>query len=154
MSTTVEIRGKQIATAHITLVEPFDPAKNTAIPNPQRFAGRVRLVDGTSLLIEQSPADFGRAHGFRVLGVPDNIATNPAVVYRVETFDLTEAQKRNPDFKPERKFASRLSWGKSDSVLLQNDADTVASVVLKGQPDRSPRKAQKASGPARPAPRG
>ncbi len=153
MSTTVDIRGKQIATAQITLVEPFDLAKNTSIPNPQRFAGRVRLVDGTSLLIEQSPADFARAHGFRFLGAPDNIATNPAVVYRVEKFDLTEAQKKHPEFKPERKFASRLSWGKSDSVLLQNDADTVAAVVLKGQPDRSARKPVKAAGPVRPAPR-
>lgn len=125
------------------------------MPEPGRFKGRIRLVDATSLLIEQTPADFARAHGFRFLGTPDNIATNPAVAYRVEKFDLAEAQKKNPEFKPEQPYASRLSWAKGargESVLLQNSPDAVAAVVHRGQPDRSPQQPKRKPEP-RPMPR-
>jgi hypothetical protein len=152
----IDIRGKQIASAHIALVESFDPSKNAAVPDPERFQGRVRLIDDTSLLIEQSPSDFAKQHGLRYLGAPDHIATNPAITYRVEAFDLAKAQERNPDFRPERNFATRVSWGKGgrgESVLLENDPATVAGVVLMGRADRSPTAANRAGG-ERPGPKG
>ena len=151
-SPVIEIRGKQISAALIALIEPFDPTTNTLIPEPERFAGRVRMLDGTSLLTEQTPAAFARANGFRSLGTPDNIATNPAIAYRVEEFDLAKAQERNPEFKPEKSYASRLSWGKGgkgQSVLLENDVETVSAVVLRGQADRGSRIG---AGVAKPAP--
>ncbi len=151
----IDIRGKKIARSNVTLVEPFDPAKASAVPDAERFKGRVRMKDGNSMLIEQAPADFARAPDvqFRHLGAPDDIATNPDVTYRVETFDLAEAQRRNPDFQPEREFATRLSWrkgGKGESVLLVNDPDRVAAVVLMGHPDRT--QGQKPRGGKDPAP--
>jgi len=148
----IDIRGKKFASALIALVEPFDPTAATTIPEPERFASRARMLDGTSILSEQPPAVFARANGFRSLGKPDNIATNPVIAYRVEAFDLAKAQERNPDFKPEKSYASRLSWGKAgkgESVLLENDVDTVSAVVLRGQPDRGSRNG---AGPAKRAP--
>jgi hypothetical protein len=137
----IDIRGKKIARSNVTLVEPFDPERATAVPDAERFKGRVRMKDATSMLIEQTPSDFARAPdvGFRHLGAPDDIATNPDITYRVEAFDLAEAPQRNPEFQPEREFATRLSWGKGESVLLVNGRDHVAAVVLMGQPDRSSR---------------
>ncbi len=136
----ITIRDSILARDSIILVEPFDPARSSGIANPERFAGRAVMRDGTSILTEQPPAQFAETHGFRYLGKPDHIATNPDIAFRVQKFDLTEAQKRNPEFKPERDFASRLSWGRGgpgESKLLQNDTDTVAAVVLLGQQDRN-----------------
>jgi hypothetical protein len=145
----IDIRGKKIARSNVTLVEPFDPERATAVPDAERFKGRVRMKDATSMLIEQTPSDFARAPdvGFRHLGAPDDIATNPDITYRVEAFDLAEAQRRNPEFQPEREFATRLSCGKGgkgESVLLVNGPDHVAAVVLMGQPDRGSRGASRA----------
>ena len=82
----IGIRDKKIARSNVTLVEPFDPAKASAVLDAERFKGRVRMKDGNSMLIERAPADFARAPDFqfRHLGAPDGIATNPDVAYRVE----------------------------------------------------------------------
>jgi len=108
----ITIRDTSVARENLILVEPFDPAKSTGIPNPERFAGRALFRDGTSMLTEQTPQQFAADHGFRFLGKPDNVATNPDITFRVQAFHLVEAKKKNPDFKPERDFASRLVWGK------------------------------------------
>jgi len=151
----ITIRETSVARGDVVLIEPFDPAKSGGIPNPERFAGRVVFRDGTSMLTVETPKQFADANGFRYLGKPDHIATNPDITFRVQTFDLAEAQKRNPDFKPEREFASRLIWGRggpNESKLLQNDRATVEAVVLLGQQDRSDPSAGRAHA-AKPAPK-
>jgi hypothetical protein len=136
----ITIRDSMIARDNIVLIEPFDPAKGSGISNPERFAGRLLFRDGNSMLTEQTPAAFAAEHGFRFLGKPDHIATNPDITFKVQKFDLVQAQSKNPEFQPERSFATRLSWGKGgpgESRLLQNDPPTVAAVVLLGQQDRN-----------------
>ncbi len=136
----ITVRDNILARVDVILVEPFDPAKSNGIPEPERFAGRITLRDGATILTEQPPAQFATKHGFRYLGKPDHVATNPDITFRVQKFDLARAQQRNPSFKPDRDFASRLIWGRggpNESKLLQNDVETVAAVVLLGQQDRS-----------------
>jgi hypothetical protein len=124
------IRGERFSLDHVLLVEANDPSKNAGtIPNPERFAGRVLFIDGTSKLIEQSPAQFSDEHNFRHLGGPDNVAVNPAIRFSVREFDLKAAQEKNPGFGPERSFASRLSWPGGSRLLLA-DADTAATALL------------------------
>jgi hypothetical protein len=146
----ITVRDNILARADVILVEPFDPAKSNGIPEPERFAGRITLRDGNTILTEQTPAQFAAAHGFRYLGKPDHVATNPDITFRVQEFNLARAQQRNSSFRPERDFASRLIWGRggpNESRLLQNDVETVSAVVLLGQQDRS----ELSSPPARPA---
>ncbi|MFY9640781.1 MAG: hypothetical protein WCD20_08325 [Rhodomicrobium sp.] len=135
----IAIRDTTVARDDVILVEPFDPARSSGIPDPQRFAGRVVLRDGSSMLTEKKPAEFAAENGFRYLGKPDHIATNPDITFRVQAFNLVVARKKNPEFKPERDFSSRLIWGRggpNESKLLQNDRATVEAVVLLGQQDR------------------
>lgn len=136
----ITIRDTSVAKDNVILVEPFDPARSSGIPDPQRFAGRAVFRDGSSMLTEQTPQQFAAENGFRYLGKPDHVATNPDVTFRVQAFHLVEARKKNPEFKPERDFASRLIWGRggpNESKLLQNDRATVEAAVLLGQQDRS-----------------
>jgi hypothetical protein len=104
----ITIRETTVARDNVILVEPFDPARSSGIPDPGRFAGRALFRDGTSMLTEQTPQQFATDNGFRYLGKPDHVATNPDITFRVQPFHLVEARKKNPEFKPERDFASRL----------------------------------------------
>src|SRR5271165_4832358 len=105
----ITIRDMTVARDNVILVEPFDPARG-GIPDPQRFAGRVVLRDGSTVLTEKTPEQFAGDNGFRYLGKPDHVATNPDITFRVQPFHVMEARKKNPKFKPERDFACRLIW--------------------------------------------
>jgi hypothetical protein len=149
-SALITVRDNILARADVILVEPFDPTRSSGIPEPERFAARITLRDGATILTEQTPAQFAADHGFRYLGRPDHVATNPDITFRVQKFNLALAQQRNPSFRPDRDFASRLIWGRggpNESKLLQNDVETVSAVVLLSQPDRN----ELSSSPARPA---
>jgi hypothetical protein len=150
----INIRDMTVARDNVILVEPFDPARGGGIPDPQRFAGRVVLRDGSTVLTEKTPEKFAADNGFRYLGKPDHVATNPDITFRVQPFHMMEARKKNPEFKPERDFACRLIWGSggpNESKLLQNDKATVEAVVLLGQQDRRNPTPEKAPAPkARP----
>jgi hypothetical protein len=92
------------------------------------------MINRDSVLTEQSPRDFAQAHGFRVLD-GDQIATNPAVAFRVETFEPADG------FTPSKAFATRLLWrdrdGNDQSKLLLAMPETVLAVVLRGDTDTS-----------------
>jgi hypothetical protein len=146
----ITIRETSVARDNVILVEPFDPARASGIPDPQRFAGRVLFRDGTSMLSDKTPAQFAADNGFRYLGKPDHVATNPDITFRVQAFNVTVARKKNPEFKPDRDYASRLIWGRggpNESKLLQNDRATVEAAVLLGQQDRNDPSPEKAPAP-------
>src|SRR6476659_2304224 len=88
----IKVRDTYIARADIFLVEPFDPAGSTGITEPERFAGRLALRDGNTILTDQTPAEFATTNGFRYLGKPDHVATNPDIAFRVQEFNLARAQ--------------------------------------------------------------
>jgi hypothetical protein len=87
------------------------------------------LVSRDTVLAETTPQAFAEAHGFRLLA-EDNMAVNPAVAFRVETFTPTET------FKPEKAYATRLKWrdleGSERSRLPLSTPETVIAVVLRG----------------------
>jgi hypothetical protein len=102
------------------------------------------------MLTEKTPAQFAAGKGFRYLGKPDHVATNPDITFRVQAFNVTVARKKNPEFKPDRDYASRLIWGRggpNESKLLQNDRATVEAAVLLGQQDRNDPTPEKAPAP-------
>jgi hypothetical protein len=147
----ITVRDNILARADVILVEPFDPARSNGITEPERFAGRITLRDGNTILTDQTPALFAAEHGFHYLGKPDYVATNPDITFRTQKFNLARAQQRNTSFRPERDFATRLIWGRggpNESKLLENDIETVSAVLLLGQPDRS----ELSSSRPRPAP--
>ena len=66
----------------------------------------------------------------------DNVATNPAVRFRVETFEPSEG------FQPRKPYQSRLKWrdqdGNEQSKLLLTKPETVIAVVLRGEAAPAP----------------
>jgi hypothetical protein len=99
----------------IAYIEPFDPAQNSQLNATKDFKARVVLLNRDTVLAEANPHELAEAHGLRYLD-EDNIAVNPAVAFKVETFLATD------DFKPEKPFQTRLKWrdqhGKEQSKLL------------------------------------
>jgi hypothetical protein len=94
---------KRFPIEEIALVEPFEPP---AEPPPRfttdkEFKTRVVLIDRYSVLTEETVEAFAEANKFRRLP-HDNIATNPAVRFRVETFEPSEG------FEPRKPYQSRL----------------------------------------------
>ncbi|MBI3418643.1 MAG: hypothetical protein HY053_00710, partial [Proteobacteria bacterium] len=116
--TVIDPQGKYVTSDQVALIEVFNSTTS-----------RGRLIYGNSFLIRQPIAEFVRRLGFRFLGAPDGIATNPGITYRVEPFDLAKAREVDPGFKSQRPFATRLSWGKGgegESVYLEAAPDAVA----------------------------
>jgi hypothetical protein len=130
MSTFVTVGKRLIPREHIAFVEPYDPAANPKLQTSRDFLARVMLVNRDSILIEESPEAFAKANEFRMLP-EDNVATNPAVHFQVETFEPTEG------FKPSKPFASRLRWrdldGNDQSKLLLSKPEAVLAVAVKGE---------------------
>ena len=60
------------------------------------------------MLSESAPQEFVDAHGFRMLA-DDNMAVNPAIAFRVETFEPTDG------FTPTKSYATRLKWRDGDN---------------------------------------
>jgi hypothetical protein len=103
MTNTVKIGRRLIPVEHIALVEPFDPALAPNLQTERALQARVVLIDRESLLTEESAASFAATRGFRAL-IEDGVATNPAIHFKVETFEPAEG------FKPSKPYLSRLSW--------------------------------------------
>jgi hypothetical protein len=146
MSTFVTVGKRLIPREHIAFVEPYDPAANPRVQTSREFLARVMLINRDSILIEESAATFAKANEFRMLA-DDNVATNPAVHFQVETFEPTEG------FKPSKPYASRLRWrdldGNDQSKLLLTKAETVLAVAVKGETslqsgsEKAPRRANR-----------
>lgn len=93
------------------------------------------MINRDSVLTEQTPQVFAEAHAFRVLEA-DQIATNPSVAFRVETFEPADG------FTPSKAFSTRLLWrdrdGNDQSKLLIAAPETVLAVVVRGETDAQP----------------
>lgn len=127
---TLTIGRRLIPSEHIALVEPFEPTPNGAFQTTRDFFGRVVLLNRDSVLIEQTPQAFAEANGFRFLS-DDRVAANPAIHFRVETFEPAEG------FTPAKAYASRLLWrdldGNEQSKLLLSLPEDVLAVAVRGE---------------------
>ena len=99
----IAIGRKRIPIEEIALVEPFEPPAEPAprFTSDKEFKTRVVLIDRYSVLTEDTVEAFAEANKFRRLP-DDNVATNPAVRFRVETFEPSEG------FQPRKPYQSRL----------------------------------------------
>lgn len=98
------------------------------------------LLNRDTALTEATPQEFAETHGFRLIA-EDNVAANPAIAFRVETFTPTE------DFKPAKPYQD----GNEQSKLLLAKPETALAVVVRGEaeagedrklPARSPSRAR------------
>jgi hypothetical protein len=134
MQDVITIGKRLVPLEQIALVEPFDPTSNPEFKPEREFKARVVLLNRDTVLTEASPAEFAEAHRFRPLP-DDDIAVNPAVAFRVETFTPTES------FKPAKAYLTRLKWrdldGNDQSKLLLTKPETVMAVIVRGtaEPD-------------------
>lgn len=108
----------------------FELAPDADFKPEKPFKARVVLLDRDTVLTEATPQEFADAHGFRMLA-EDSVATNPAVSFRVESFETTEG------FNPAKPYQTRLMWrdptGKNQSKLLLTRPETVIAVALRGE---------------------
>jgi hypothetical protein len=130
MENVITIGRRHVPIEQIAYVEPFELSANTDFKPEKSFKARVVLLDRETVLTENTAREFADAHGFRMLA-EDNVATNPAVAFRVESFEPTEG------FRPEKPYQTRLMWrdptGKSQSKLLLTQPETVIAVALRGE---------------------
>jgi hypothetical protein len=135
MQNVVTIGRRLVPVEHIALVEPFDPASNPEFKPEKPFKARVVLLNRDTVLTESAPQEFVETHGFRMLA-EDNVATNPALTFRVETFEPTET------FKPSKPYLTRLKWrdpdGNEQSKLLLTKPETVIAIALRGEAEAGP----------------
>jgi hypothetical protein len=147
MQNVVTIGRRLVPVEHIALVEPFDPGSNPEFKPEKPFKARVVLLNRDTVLSEQTPQEFVGAYGFRMLA-DDNVATNPALTFRVETFEPTET------FKPSKPYLTRLKWrdqdGNEQSKLLLAKPETVIAVALRGEPEPDSARRTSPPRPARP----
>jgi hypothetical protein len=131
MQNVVTIGNKLLPIEQIAYVEAFDAAANTGFETERQFKARLVLLNRDTVLTEEStPREFAEAHGFRFLS-EDNVATNPAVTFRVESFEPTDS------FKPTKPYLTRLKWRDPElndrSKLLLTNPETVIAVALRGE---------------------
>jgi hypothetical protein len=130
MQNVVTIGRRLVPIEHIALVEPFDPTSNPEFKPEKPFKARVIMLNRDTVLTEVTPQEFAEAHGFRMLA-DDSVATNPGIMFRIETFAPTE------DFKPEKPYVTRIRWrdpdGNDQSKLLVSKPETVIAVALRGE---------------------
>lgn len=132
MNNVITIGKRLIPIEHVAFVEPYDPSTNPKLQTSREYKARIVMINRDSVLTEQTPQSFAEAYGFRVLE-QDQIATNPSVAFRVETFEPADG------FTPSKAFATRLLWrdrdGNDQSKLLLAAPETVLSVVVLGDTD-------------------
>lgn len=135
MQDVITIGRRLIPLEQIAFVEPFDPASNPEFKSDKPFKARVVLLNRDTVLAEVTVEEFAAAHGLRMLA-QDQIAVNPAVAFRVETFAPTET------FKPEKPYETRLKWrdpeGNEHSKLLLTPPEAVIAVALRGETQARP----------------
>lgn len=129
MDKVITIGKRLLPVEHIAFVEPYDPATNPKLQTSRAYQARIVLINRDSVLTEHSTKAFAEAHRFRLLE-GDQIATNPAVSFRVETFKAADG------FTPSKPYATRLLWrdqdGNDQSKLLLAAPELVVAVVLRG----------------------
>jgi hypothetical protein len=129
MQDVITIGRRLVPVEQIAFVEPFDPASNPEFKPEKEFKARVVLLNRDTVLAEIPPQELAEAHGFRTLA-EDNMAVNPTIPFRVESFTPTET------FNPDKAYATRLKWRDSEgneySRLLLTKPETVIAVVLRG----------------------
>jgi hypothetical protein len=130
MENVITIGRKHVPIEQIAYVEPFELAPDAEFRPEKPFKARVVLLDRDTVLTEATPQEFADAHGFRMLA-EDSVATNPAVSFRVESFESTEG------FNPAKPYQTRLMWrdpsGRNQSKLLLTRPETVIAVALRGE---------------------
>src|ERR1700685_167629 len=130
MQDVITIGRRLIPVEQIALVEPFDPTSNPEFKPEKEFKARALLLNRDPVLAEAAPQELAEAHGFRMLA-EDNMAVNPNIAFRVESFTPTET------FNPEKAYATRLKWRDRDdneqSKLLLTKPEAVIAVVLRGE---------------------
>lgn len=129
MQDVITIGKRLVPVEQIVFVEPFDPASNPDFKPEKTFKARVVLLNRETALIESTPQEFAEAYTFCSLA-EDNMAVNPAVAFRVETFTPSE------NFNPEKAYATRLKWrdggDNEHSRLLLSKPETVIALVVRG----------------------
>ena len=132
MDNVITIGKRLIPVEHIAFVEPYDPTTNPKLQTSREYKSRIVMINRDSVLTELSPREFADAHSFRTLE-GDQLATNPTVAFRVETFEPADG------FTPSKSFATRLLWrdhdGNDQSKLLVAAPETVLAVVVRGEAD-------------------
>jgi hypothetical protein len=135
MQDVITIGKRFVPLEEIVFVEPFDPASNPEFKPEKDFKARVVLLNRDTVLAEFTPADFAVEHGFRVLA-EDNVVANPAIAFRVESFEPSE------NFKPDKPYATRLKWrdrdGNERSRLLLSKPEVVIALLVRGEDDTAP----------------
>jgi hypothetical protein len=130
MENVITIGRRHVPIEQIAYVEPFEIAADSDFKPEKPFKARVVLLDRDTVLTEATPQEFADAHGFRMLA-EDNVATNPAIPFRVESFEPTEG------FAPAKPYQTRLMWrdptGKNQSKLLLTRPEAVIAVALRGE---------------------
>jgi hypothetical protein len=120
----ITIGKKLIPVEQIAYVEAFDPTANPEFKPEKDFKARLALLNRDVVLMENSPEEFSEANGFHLLA-EDNVAVNPSLAFRVETFAPTE------DFKPGKPYRTRIKWrdtnGSEQSKLLVMEPETVVA---------------------------
>ena len=120
----IAIGRKRFPIEEIALVEPFEPPaeQSPRFTSDKDFKARVVPIDRYNVLTEDTVEAFAEANKFRRLP-DDNVATSPAVRFRVETFEPSEG------FQPRKPYQSRLKWrdqdGNEQSKLLLTKPETV-----------------------------
>jgi hypothetical protein len=131
--TILTIGKKLISLEQVAYVEPFDPAANPEFKPEKDFKARLVLLNRDVVLTENAPKDFAEANGFHLLA-EDNIAVNPSLAFRVETFAPTES------FKPGKAYRTRIKWrdanGNEQSKLLVTEPETVVAELSRRGTDR------------------
>jgi len=126
MPDVITIGKHLIAIDQIAFVEPFDPSRNPNFKPSKEFKSRLVLLNRDIVLTEEEPRAFAQARGLRFLD-EDNVGINPAIPFRVETFEPTS------DFKPEKPFQARLKWrdasGKEQSKLLLTKPEALIEII-------------------------
>jgi hypothetical protein len=130
MQDVITIGRRLIPVEQIALVEPFDPASNPEFKPDKPFKARLVLLNRDTVLAEAAPQEVAEAYGFRMLA-EDDMAVNPSIAFRVESFTPTET------FNPQKAYATRLKWRDRDdneqSKLLLTKPETVIALVLRGE---------------------
>ncbi|GLR89788.1 hypothetical protein [Bradyrhizobium iriomotense] len=130
----------------VACVEPFDPAANPEFKPEKEFKSRLIMLNRDIVLTEQPPQEFATEHGLHLF-TEDTVAVNPAIVFRVETFEPTEG------FNPAKPYKTRLKWrdfaGKEQSKLLLTAPETVIAELLKTKVETVPTVKRSAKRPPR-----
>jgi hypothetical protein len=144
--TVLTIGRKLVPLAQVAFVELFDPTANPEFKPEKEYKARLILLNREIVLLEQTVEAFANEHGLHLFN-EDHVATNQAIVFRVEVFEPT------PDFNPAKPYKTRLKWrdlaGAEHSKLLLTEPQTVIQELLKTKVATRQAKTTKARRPAR-----